>query len=187
MYKPLALKNPAYKQATFGAGCFWCVEAIYQRLDGVEHVESGYSGGHVENPTYEEVCGKKTGHAEVIRIAYDPEKIGYEELLDVFWKTHDPTTPNQQGNDKGPQYRSVIYFHDEEQERIARASLAAAEEAKLYDKPIVTEIGPLINYYRAEGYHQNYFNENPMQGYCYYLISPKVAKFEQLFKEKLRK
>lgn len=187
MYNPLALKNPAYKQATLGAGCFWCVEAIYQRLEGVIHVESGYSGGHVENPTYDQVCGKKTGHAEVIRIVYDPNKVGYDELLDVFWKTHDPTTPNQQGNDKGPQYRSVIYFHDEEQEAIARASLQAAEEAQLYDKPIVTEISPLINYYRAEGVHQNYFNENPNQGYCYYLIGPKVAKFEALFKEKLRK
>ncbi|MFK7969167.1 MAG: peptide-methionine (S)-S-oxide reductase MsrA [Bacteroidia bacterium] len=172
--------------ATLGAGCFWCVEAVYQRLDGVIALESGYSGGHVKNPTYNEVCGKKTGHAEVVRIAYDPAKVSYEDLLEVFWRTHDPTTPNQQGNDKGPQYRSVIYYHDDEQKALAEASMNAATEAELYADPIVTEISPLINYYAAEEYHQNYFNDNPKQGYCFYVIGPKVDKFKQLFKDKMK-
>ncbi|MEZ4685451.1 MAG: peptide-methionine (S)-S-oxide reductase MsrA [Bacteroidia bacterium] len=172
--------------ATFGAGCFWCVEAVYQRLDGVVSIESGYSGGEVKNPTYNEVCTGKTGHAEVVRITYDPEKVSYADLLEVFWRTHDPTTLNRQGNDVGPQYRSVIFYHDENQKAIAEASMAAAGEAHIYDDPIVTEISPLINYFPAEDYHQNYFNQNKSQPYCFYVIGPKVEKFQKLFKEKLK-
>ncbi|WP_448520578.1 peptide-methionine (S)-S-oxide reductase MsrA [Rhodoflexus sp.] len=174
--------------ATFGAGCFWCVEAIFQRVEGVLHVESGYAGGHVKNPTYEQVCNKTTGHAEVCKIVYDPSKISYEELLEVFWKTHDPTTPNRQGNDVGPQYRSVIFYHNDEQRQLAEKYKAALEAEKVFDKPIVTEITALNgNYYKAESYHQNYYNNNPYQGYCAFVIAPKVEKFQKVFKEKVKK
>lgn len=174
--------------ATFGAGCFWCVEAIFQRLEGVLHVESGYAGGHVKNPTYEQVCEKTTGHAEVCKIVYDPAKISYEELLEVFWKTHDPTTPNRQGNDVGPQYRSVIFYHNEKQKELAEKYKAALEAEKVFNKPIVTEIVPLNgNYYKAEAYHQNYYNNHPYQGYCAFVIAPKVEKMEKIFKHKLKK
>jgi len=174
--------------ATLGGGCFWCVEAVYQDLKGVLKVESGYSGGHVENPTYEQICGKQTGHAEVIQITFDAAIISYQELLEIFWVTHNPTTPNQQGNDKGPQYRSVIYYHDKVQKELAEKSMDAASEAKIWDDPIVTEIAPLINYFAAEDYHQNYYKKvgtrNP---YCTYVIAPKVEKFKKLFGEKLQK
>jgi len=174
-------------QAIFGGGCFWCTEAIFQDLKGVHHVESGYSGGHVKNPTYEQICGKETGHAEVIRITYDPAIISYENLLEVFWATHDPTTPNQQGNDKGPQYRSAIFYENEEQKSIAEKSLADTDASDLWPNPIVTEVSPLINYYPAEQGHQNYFkrigNQNP---YCTYVINPKVAKFKAKFGEKVK-
>jgi peptide-methionine (S)-S-oxide reductase len=173
--------------ATFGAGCFWCVEAVFQRLEGVHQVVSGYSGGHVENPTYKEVCGKNTGHAEVCQIAYDPSKISFEELLEVFWKTHDPTTPNQQGNDVGPQYRSAIFYHDERQKALAEKYKKELDASGAFDAPIVTEIAPFKNFYKAEDYHQNYFNENPTQGYCAFIIKPKVEKFEKVFKNKLKK
>lgn len=180
--------NVATDTATFGAGCFWCVEAIFQRLEGVLHVESGYAGGHVKNPTYEQVCQKNTGHAEVCQIVYDPAKISYEELLEVFWKTHDPTTPNRQGNDVGPQYRSVIFYHNEQQKQLAEKYKAALEAEKVFDKPIVTEIVPLNgNYYKAEAYHQNYYNNNPYQGYCAFVIAPKLEKFQKIFKHKLKK
>lgn len=173
--------------ATFGAGCFWCVEAVFQRLDGVEKVESGYAGGHVKNPGYKEVCNGTTGHAEVCRIYFDPAKVSYADLLEVFWRTHDPTTLNRQGNDAGTQYRSAIFYHNDEQRQIAEASKAAAGEARLWDNPIVTEISPLDgNYYPAEDYHQNYFNNNPYQPYCMYVVGPKVEKFQKLFKEKLK-
>lgn len=174
-------------QATFGAGCFWCVEAVFQRLDGVTAVESGYSGGHVENPSYRAVCTGTTGHAEVCRVTYDPAKVGFDELLEVFWKTHDPTTRDRQGNDEGPQYRSVIFYHDDKQKEIAEKYKKKLDEAGIWPDPIVTEISPLVNYYKAEGYHQNYFNDNPGQGYCQFVIVPKVEKLKQVFADKLKK
>ena len=167
--------------ATFGAGCFWCVEAIYQRVNGVLTVESGYAGGHVKNPTYEQVISGNTGHAEVVRVAFNPEKISFEELLEVFWHTHDPTTLNRQGADVGTQYRSAIFYHDENQKQIAQKSLAKTDTSDLWDDPIVTEISPLMNYSTAEDYHQNYFNNNPNAGYCSVVIAPKVAKFKKDF------
>jgi peptide-methionine (S)-S-oxide reductase len=184
--KQYFMANENLKDVVLGAGCFWCVEAIYQRMQGVVAVESGYSGGHVENPTYEQVCGKKTGHAEVVKITYDPEQVGFAEILEVFWKTHDPTTPNRQGNDVGPQYRSVIFYQGEKQKEIAEKSKAAAEEAGIYPDPIVTEISPLVNYYPAERVHQNYFNDHSAQPYCHFVIGPKVDKFQRLFRDKLK-
>jgi peptide-methionine (S)-S-oxide reductase len=169
------------QQATFGAGCFWCVEAIYQRVNGVISVESGYSGGHVDNPTYREVTSGETGHAEVVRVDFDPAVISFEELLEVFWHTHDPTTLNRQGADVGPQYRSAIFYHNDEQKEIAEKSLRNTNESDLWSDPIVTEISPLINYYTAEDYHQNYFNNNPNAGYCSVVIAPKVQKFKKDF------
>lgn len=175
------------EKATFGAGCFWCVEAIYELVEGIEHVESGYSGGHVENPSYREVTTGKTGHAEVARIHFDPEVISYEELLEVFWHTHNPTTLNRQGNDVGPQYRSVIFYHNEEQKEIAEKSLKKTEESDLWDDPIVTAIEPLENYYVAENYHQDYYENNPNAGYCSFVIAPKVKKFKKEFDYLLKK
>jgi peptide-methionine (S)-S-oxide reductase len=171
--------------ATFGSGCFWCTEAVFQRLKGVESVVSGYSGGFVENPSYEEVCTGTTGHAEATQIKYDPAQISYEELLEVFWKTHDPTTLNQQGNDFGPQYRSAIFYHNDEQRRLAEEYKKKLDAARIWDKPIVTEITAFTNFYPAENYHQNYFNNNPNQPYCSYIIRPKVKKLEQVFRDKL--
>jgi len=170
-----------HQQATFGAGCFWCVEAIYQRVTGVVEVESGYSGGHVTNPTYQQVTSGRTGHAEVVRVTFDPLRITFEELLEVFWHTHDPTTLNRQGADVGPQYRSAIFYHDEGQKEIAEASLKKTDRSGLWEDPIVTEISSLINYYKAEDYHQNYFNNNPNAGYCSVVIAPKVNKFRRDF------
>ena len=174
------------EEATFGAGCFWCVEAVFQSLNGVSHVESGYSGGHIKNPAYREVCNGSTGHAEVIRIQFDPETISYATLLEVFWETHDPTTLNRQGADAGTQYRSAIFYHSREQKSIAIASKKAAEESGVWSAPIVTEISELINYYPAEDYHQNYFNENENQGYCRAVIAPKMDKFKKRFYELLK-
>ncbi len=173
--------QPKTELATFGTGCFWCTEAIFQRVKGVIRVESGYSGGHVDNPSYKQITTGTTGHAEVLRIEFDPSIITFETLLEVFWHTHDPTTLNRQGADVGPQYRSVIFFHNEAQKIKALASRHNTEEAKLWKDPIVTEISPLINYYSAEGYHQNYFNNNPNAGYCSYVIAPKVKKFKEQF------
>jgi peptide-methionine (S)-S-oxide reductase len=173
--------------ATFGAGCFWCVEAVFQRLEGVLKVTSGYSGGHIENPTYEQVCSKTSGHVEVARIIYDPSKVTFDELLEVFWQTHDPTTPNQQGADVGPQYRSVVFYHNEEQKQKAEQYKKELNASGAWDKPIVTDIEPLKNYYAAENYHQNYYNNNEDQMYCRYVIRPKVEKFEKVFKNKLKK
>ncbi len=169
--------------ATFGEGCFWCTEAIFQRLKGVKSVTSGYSGGNVQNPTYEEVCTGKTGHAEVSQIVYDPNEISFEELLIVFFRTHDPTTMNRQGADVGTQYRSVIFYHNEKQKELAEHFKKKINEEKLYKNPVVTEISPLRNFYRAEDYHQNYYNNNPSQGYCSFVIAPKLEKFEKLFPE----
>jgi len=173
--------QPKTETATFGNGCFWCTEAIFQRVKGVVRVESGYSGGHVDNPSYKQITTGTTGHAEVLRIEYDPNIITFETLLEVFWHTHDPTTLNRQGADVGPQYRSAIFFHNETQKIKALASKHKTEEAKLWKDPIVTEISPLINYYPAEDYHQNYFNNNPNAGYCSYVIAPKVKKFKEQF------
>ena len=170
---------------TLGGGCFWCVEAIYQRLEGVHHVESGYSGGHVENATYEQVCGKMTGHAEVVQVHFDPSVISLEEILEIFWYTHNPTTLNRQGNDVGPQYRSVIYYHNEKQKQIAKKSINEIAP-QMWDDPIVTELSPLTNYYSAEGYHQNYFNDNPGNGYCSVVVNSKVQKFRMKYANRLK-
>lgn len=175
------------EQATFGAGCFWCVEAVFQRINGVEKIVSGYAGGKNKNPTYKEVCTGETGHAEVCQITYDPSKVTYDELLEVFWKTHDPTTLNRQGNDEGTQYRSVVFYHNDAQKQLAEKYKKELNEVKAYDKPIVTEISPLPEFYIAEDYHQNYYNENPNQGYCAFVIAPKVEKLRKVFKEKLKK
>lgn len=172
--------------AVFGAGCFWCVEAIYQRVNGVVSVESGYAGGHLENPTYREVTTGRTGHAEVAKVIYDPSVISYKELLEVFWHTHDPTTLNRQGADVGPQYRSAIFYLNEAQKEIAEESLKETDRSGLWGAPIVTEITPLTNYSTAEDYHQNYFNNNPNAGYCSIVIAPKVAKFKKNFPHLLR-
>jgi peptide-methionine (S)-S-oxide reductase len=179
--------DSAIETATFGAGCFWCVEAIFQRLEGVLTVKSGYSGGTVKNPSYKEVCNGTTGHAEVIQLTYDKRKISFDELLEVFWKTHDPTTMNRQGNDIGTQYRSAVFYHTREQKEKAEGYKKKLNEAKAYPNPIITEIVPFTNYYPAEDYHQNYFNQNGGQGYCQYVIQPKVEKFEKVFKDKLKK
>ncbi|TAH19017.1 MAG: peptide-methionine (S)-S-oxide reductase [Cytophagales bacterium] len=175
------------EQATFGAGCFWCVEAVFQRINGVEKIVSGYAGGKNKNPTYKEVCTGETGHAEVCQITYDPSKVTYDELLEVFWKTHDPTTLNRQGNDEGTQYRSVVFYHNDAQKQLAEKYKKELNEVKAYDKPIVTEISLLPEFYVAEDYHQNYYNENPNQGYCAFVIAPKVEKLRKVFKEKLKK
>jgi peptide-methionine (S)-S-oxide reductase len=164
----------ATERATYGGGCFWCVEAIFQRLDGVKSVASGYAGGKTDNPTYKEVCTGETGHAEVIQIEYDPSKISYQDLLDVFWQAHDPTTLNRQGADRGTQYRSIILYHDEGQKQLAEA--AKKKAAGQFRDPIVTEIVPLTKFYKAEAHHQNYYNENQNAPYCQFVIRPKLDK-----------
>lgn len=169
--------------ATLGGGCFWCLEAVYLELRGVRTVKSGYAGGHVANPTYEEVCGKKTGHAEVVQVEFDPGEISFAELLEVFFTIHDPTTKDRQGNDVGPQYRSVILTHSPEQERTAREQLSAAQAH--WDSPIVTEIAPLEKFWPAERVHDNYFARNPQNPYCAVVVAPKVAKARKLFLDKL--
>ncbi|HUG69238.1 MAG TPA: peptide-methionine (S)-S-oxide reductase MsrA [Pirellulaceae bacterium] len=173
--------------ATFGAGCFWCVEAVFKQLDGVVSVESGYTGGHVVNPTYEQVCSKTTGHTEVCRITFVPAKISFEELLEVFWQTHDPTTLNQQGADVGPQYRSAIYYHDDRQRELATKYKQALDESGAFRAPIVTEITAATVFYKAEDYHQDYYALNPYEGYCAYVVKPKVDKVRKVFKDKLKK
>lgn len=180
------MANKELAVATLGGGCFWCLDAIYRDVIGVERVVSGYSGGHVVNPTYEAVCGKKTGHAEVIQVWFDPSIIGYEDILYIFWLIHDPTTPNRQGNDVGPQYRSVIFTHDKEQQSIAEASREQVINDRIWPNPIVTEIVPFEVFYPAEEYHQDYFNRNPYQGYCVYVIEPKVQKFRKSFANRLK-
>lgn len=178
--------SESYESTTLGAGCFWCIEAIFQDVQGVISVTPGYTGGHVKNPDYKLVCEGTTGHAEVARIVFDPEIISFEELLEVFWHTHDPTTLNRQGNDVGTQYRSAIFYHNEEQKRIAEASKAATDASDLWANPIVTEITPLDTFYEAEDYHKNYFLNHPEQGYCRMVINPKVQKFRKTFKDKLK-
>ena len=179
-------QNPNYEEATLGAGCFWCVEAIFEELNGVISVESGYSGGPSVKPTYAEVCTGNSGHVEVARIVFDPTIISFSQLLFVFWRVHDPTTPNQQGNDVGEQYRSVVFYHNDKQKEIAEKVLAETTAAGEWDKPIITAIEPLKNYYPAENYHQNYFKNNPIQPYCNAVIRPKVEKFRKLFKEQIK-
>lgn len=173
--------------AIFGNGCFWCTEALFQQLEGVSSVQSGYSGGHVENPTYEEVCEKTTGHAEAIKVVYDPSKISFDELLEVFWQTHDPTTLNRQGNDVGPQYRSVIFYMNEDQKKKAEFYKEKLGKSGAFDNPIVTAIEPYKNFYVAENYHQNYYKLNGSQPYCYFVIRPKMEKFQKVFASKLKK
>lgn len=172
--------------ATFGTGCFWCTEAVFQQLEGVVKVTSGYSGGLVDNPTYKEVCNGTTGHAECLNIIYDPKKITFDELLEVFWQVHDPTTLNRQGNDVGTQYRSVIFYHSEEQKAKSEKYKAELDKSGAWDKPIVTAIDAFTKFYPAEDYHQNYYKDNPEQGYCQFVIRPKVEKFEKVFKNKLK-
>lgn len=174
------------QEATFGAGCFWCVEAIFEELKGVNSVEAGYAGGKIKNPTYRQVSTGTTGHAEVARITYNPEIISYEDLLEVFWHTHDPTTKNRQGADVGPQYRSVIFYHDEEQKRVAEESLQRTDQTDLWKDPIVTEIEPVSNYSKAEDYHQNYYENNANAGYCTVVIAPKLKKFRKEFSHLLK-
>lgn len=170
--------------ATLGGGCFWCLEAVYQEMKGVQHVESGYTGGHVPNPTYGQICEGTTGHVEVVRVVFDPAIVSYREILETFFTIHDPTTLNRQGNDVGTQYRSAIFFHTEEQQETARHVIA--EMANVWDAPIVTELKPEQTYYKAEDYHQNYFRQNPLQGYCAFVVAPKVAKFRKTFADRIK-
>lgn len=181
-----SMNDPKLEIATFGSGCFWCTEAIFQNVDGVAKVESGYMGGHVKKPTYKEVCSGLTGHAEVLQITYNPDEVSYDELLEIFWKTHDPTTLNRQGNDVGTQYRSVVFYHNDEQKRLAESYKTQLTAAEVFDQPIVTEITPASVFYKAEDYHQNYYNLNGDAPYCAFVIKPKVEKFKKVFKEKLK-
>jgi peptide-methionine (S)-S-oxide reductase len=178
--------NENLELATFGSGCFWCVEAIFQRVDGVEKVVSGYSGGNVNNPTYKEVCQGTTGHAEVCQLSYNSDIVSFEELLEVFWQTHDPTTLNRQGNDVGSQYRSAVFYHNDLQKELAGKYKKKLDESGAFNNPVVTEITAYKTMYVAEDYHQNYFNENGSQPYCSFVIQPKVEKFEKVFKDKLK-
>lgn len=172
--------------ATFGGGCFWCTEAIFERVEGVESVVSGYSGGHVDNPSYQQVCTGTTGHAEVVQITYDPETVAYEDLLEIFWKTHDPTTPNRQGPDIGPQYRSVIFFHNDQQRQLAEQYKRKLDESSAFSAPIVTEINPFKEFYPAEQYHQEYYRQNQGKPYCARVIRPKLEKFEKVFRDHVK-
>ncbi len=172
--------------ATLGAGCFWCVEAVFSDLKGVSRVESGYSGGHIKNPAYKEVCAGRTGHAEVIRIEFDPKQISFQQLLEVFFLTHDPTTLNRQGADVGTQYRSAIFYHSEDQKKIAESAIQALSETGEWQSPIVTVVEPLKNYFPAENYHQDYFKNNSDQPYCAAVIRPKLEKFKKRFAELLK-
>jgi len=181
------IDTSTYKIATFGAGCFWCTEAVFQRLNGVVKVENGYSGGFIPNPSYEDVCTGKTGHAEVTQIFFDPSIISFTELLHIFFKTHNPTTLNKQGADVGTQYRSVIFYHDKEQEKISEKIKQKLESEKIWPDPIVTKISSFEKFYKAENYHQNYYNNNSEQSYCSFVITPKLEKFENVFKDKLKK
>ncbi|HTO38566.1 MAG TPA: peptide-methionine (S)-S-oxide reductase MsrA [Brumimicrobium sp.] len=176
----------AIKEATFGNGCFWCSEPIFKQLKGVLEVIPGYAGGHIKNPAYREVCEGRTGHAEVLRVSYDDEIISFDELLEIFWFSHDPTTLNRQGNDVGEQYRSAVFYHDENQRKLAKEYKEKLQQTGAYSKPIVTEITPLTSFYKAEKDHWDYYNNNPDQGYCFYVIRPKIEKFEQAFKHKLK-
>ena len=172
--------------ATFASCCFWCVEAIFQELKGVLSVTSGYTGGKIKNPTYREVCSGLTGHAEACQIIYDPTIISFDELLEAFWASHDPTTLNRQGADQGTQYRSAVFYHNEQQKQLAEAYKAKLNSEKAFDKPIVTEISPAVTFYKAEDYHQNYYSQNGDAPYCSFVIVPKLEKFRKVFKDKLK-
>jgi peptide-methionine (S)-S-oxide reductase len=180
-------ENGQRETATLAGGCFWCLEAVFDELRGVESVESGYSGGSVPNPTYRQVCDGDTGHAEVVQIVFDPKVVSFEELLGVFFTIHDPTTLNRQGADVGTQYRSAIFYHSPEQKAAAEKVIREIAEARVWDAPIVTELTPLAEFYKAEEYHQEYYARNPSQGYCQIVIAPKVAKFRQKYFDKLKK
>ncbi|PTQ94877.1 peptide-methionine (S)-S-oxide reductase [Mucilaginibacter yixingensis] len=184
--RAFAQAKPVTDTATFGMGCFWCSEAIFQRVKGVVKTESGFSGGTVRNPSYEDVCTGNTGHAEVVNIIYNPKVVSYNDLLEIFFKMHDPTTLNRQGDDEGTQYRSAIFYHGAEQKALAAKAKAELNKAKVYPDPIVTEITPFKAFYKAEGYHQNYFNLNGSKPYCRLVILPKVQKLEAVFKAKLK-
>ena len=170
--------------ATLGGGCFWCLEAVYDEMAGVESVESGYMGGHVTNPSYREVCGGRTGHAEVVQLQFDPAVASYRDILEVFFSIHDPTTPDRQGNDAGPQYRSVIFYHSDEQRRAAEEIIRELEAEGVWRDPVVTQVVPAAEFYRAEDYHQEYFRNNPSQPYCAYVVAPKVRKFRDKFQSR---
>lgn len=178
--------NKTRDTATFGAGCFWCVEAQFQQLKGVEKVESGYSGGHIPNPTYKQVCTGMTGHAEVVNVYYDPSVLSFDELLAAFWTSHDPTQLNRQGNDVGTQYRSVVFYHNDEQKRKTEEYKQKLNEEQAFNGPVVTEVAPFTTFYKAEDYHQNYYNDNSTQGYCMLVVKPKLEKFKKVFKDKLK-
>ena len=173
--------------ATLAGGCFWCLEAVYVELEGVEKVVSGYAGGAIPNPSYEQVCSGRTGHAEIVQVTFDPGVVTYEDLLGVFFTIHDPTTLNRQGNDVGTQYRSAIFYHDDEQKAAAEQALREITDARIWSRPIVTEIVPLTDFYPAEAYHQDYFKNNPYQPYCQVVVAPKVAKFRQQYFSRLKK
>ena len=179
--------NKRLETATLGGGCFWCLEAVFEQLIGVEKVESGYAGGHVEDPTYKQVCGAATGHAEVVQITFDPAVITYRELLEVFFAIHDPTTLNRQGGDAGPQYRSVIFTHDDEQRAAAKQLIAELDGAKAWPRPVVTEVAPAPRFWKAEEYHQGYFRSNGNRGYCQAVVAPKVLKSREKFARLMRK
>jgi len=184
--KPKSMSSSDLQEATFGGGCFWCTEAVFLDVKGVTKVVSGYSGGTVKNPSYKEVCTGLTGHAEATRITFDPKLVSYADLLEIFWNTHDPTTLNRQGADEGTQYRSVIFYHNDEQKKTAEEYKSQLEASHTFKNKIVTEISPLINFYPAEDYHQNYYALNGSQPYCQYVIRPKVDKFKKQFKNKLK-
>ena len=173
--------------ATLAGGCFWCLEAVYVELEGVEKVVSGYAGGAIPNPSYEQVCSGRTGHAEIVQVTFDPGVVTYEDLLGVFFTIHDPTTLNRQGNDVGTQYRSAIFYHDDEQKAAAEQAIREITEARIWSRPIVTEIVPLTDFYAAEAYHQDYFKNNPYQPYCQVVVAPKVAKFRKQYFSRLKK
>src|SRR5438445_8698509 len=184
----MALQNdPGKETATLAGGCFWCLEAVYDELRGVERVISGYAGGSVPHPTYEQVCSGRTGHAEVVQVTFDPEVISFREILEVFFTIHDPTTPNRQGADVGTQYRSAIFYHSPEQEQVAREVIAATNASGIWRAPLVTQLEPLDRFYPAEGYHQNYYERNPYQPYCQVIIAPKVAKVRERYLARLKR
>lgn len=180
-------QRPTEELATLGGGCFWCLEAVFDQLAGVTDVVSGYAGGHVKNPSYKQVCAGNTGHAEVVQVRFDPAQLSYRDLLEVFFSIHDPTTLNRQGNDVGPQYRSVILYHSPEQERIARELIAELNATKRWPQPIVTEVSPINAFYPAEDYHQEYFAQNGAQPYCQFVVAPKVAKFRKQYADRLKR
>ncbi len=183
---PPAKERKGTEQATFGSGCFWCTEAIFQQVKGVQSVVSGYTGGQVKNPTYRQVCDGTTGHAEVLQVTFDPKVVSFSDLLEIFWKTHDPTTLNRQGNDEGTQYRSAIFYHSDEQRKLAEHFKAKLNVSSAFRAPIVTEITKVSEFYPAEAYHQNYFKNNPDQAYCRAIIAPKLEKFKKVFNDQLK-